>query len=892
MSLRVWLPLDGDLHNQGISDLIFSAASSNTTTNANGKIGTCYTNNSHSAGGLISDKPILLGSQYSMCCWFKFTDLEANSNLGGGLISQHRYSKNTGFGLTIKYVSSTTGYLSVNTGTGSARTYNTYCGTTLLQANTWYHACGTYDGVNIKIYLNGILEKTQAYNMSAPEDYLTIFCWSLGGSSGAAIHGDYKLNGALNDVRIYDHCLSAAEVKEIAQGLILHYKLDGVCGGTNRNLLRGSATIGNTSAGIYGWVSNGTASNIEKLDGEIIHYSYNLSNSKNIPSITTNTAIACEFGKSYTYTMELKLDREIVLGGSTPMHYWIGARNTNVITNTSCNGNLTGITTTWVQNHNSERIPANTWVKIITTFTFPAAASNSDYPYPAIRCFVYGSSLTEAYTGVVNVWMRHCKIEEGRKSTPWVQAIEDIGIDNTIIEDSSGYGHNGICVNTTTTSDTPRYNTCISCMGTTVDTSSNTITGAQFFYCNMDMPTTNAITIAWWGKNITYGRGGIFETSNTTQTDTAKGMDYNITAFANWDTTFGIYNGSTRINIFSNFARDGIWHYHAITFDGANVKYYLDSVLKQTSALTGTLPAWKSFCVGLGRAGGVWRQIQQYISDFRIYCTPLLDTDIKQLYNVGMKIDKLGSAHSFEFIEQQSNIIFPIELSRSNLTFTNGLSRYTQANCQVTLTDQGYRIYRPPNLTTANNGNTMFGGLKLVNQSNDMVSPYNATRDNIWQLQKGHTYIIAFHAKGQSSNPTNYMSFNNNMGWGVGGVSPKPTVITSSAIPTNFNGEKECYYIFTITDEIVKTSNDARANYDGSSDYLSYRHFTFGWTYSDTGTLGTDLYLTNFRLYDITNYTAKITRQGQIKFTDFIEQLDKAQIRRNSEFLSSNFIER
>ena len=126
MSLRVWLPMTKDLSNQGTSDATFSiyGGSTSTTINTNGKLGKCYNNNSHSSGGLISNKTINLGQNQSMFCWFKFTDLEASSSLGGGLVSQHRYGSNSGMGITIKYVSSTTGYLSVNTGTGSSRTYH------------------------------------------------------------------------------------------------------------------------------------------------------------------------------------------------------------------------------------------------------------------------------------------------------------------------------------------------------------------------------------------------------------------------------------------------------------------------------------------------------------------------------------------------------------------------------------------------------------------------------------------------------------------------------------------------------------------------------------------------------------------------------------------------
>lgn len=219
MGLKIWLPLNNSITNMGnTSSVSFTILSNNTTTNSNGLIGGCYSNNSNTAGGMRSSTVVSLGQKQSMSCWFKFNSLMSASNLGGSLVNQHRYPNNTGMGLTIKYVSSTTGYLSVNTGNGSSRTYNTYCGTTLLQANRWYHACYTYDNGTLKIYVNGVCEYTGSIGaQSVPADYITVFCWSMDATSGTAVHANYKLNGYLNDVRVYDHTLSAEEVAAIAR---------------------------------------------------------------------------------------------------------------------------------------------------------------------------------------------------------------------------------------------------------------------------------------------------------------------------------------------------------------------------------------------------------------------------------------------------------------------------------------------------------------------------------------------------------------------------------------------------------------------------------------------------------------------------------------------------
>ena len=94
--------------------------------------------------------------------------------------------------------------------------------------------------------------------MSVPADYLMVFCWSLTGTSGNGVYSsNYKLNGSINDVRVYDHCLSPKEVREISKALVLHYKLDDAYCESTSNLGGSSISYSNKTDGqsqaLSGW---------------------------------------------------------------------------------------------------------------------------------------------------------------------------------------------------------------------------------------------------------------------------------------------------------------------------------------------------------------------------------------------------------------------------------------------------------------------------------------------------------------------------------------------------------------------------------------------------------------------------------------------------------------
>jgi hypothetical protein len=128
--------------------------------------------------------------------------------------------------------------------------------TTIPSAGSWHHVAYTYDGTTSKVYLDGGLGTTTG---NATQSATPLYVY-LGSYNGV----NEFLNGALDDARVYNRALSAAEITRLATGQDLSYGT----GGTHTfsdafvasdDLLINTGTLtGTQSLSIGGsWINNG-----------------------------------------------------------------------------------------------------------------------------------------------------------------------------------------------------------------------------------------------------------------------------------------------------------------------------------------------------------------------------------------------------------------------------------------------------------------------------------------------------------------------------------------------------------------------------------------------------------------------------------------------------------
>lgn len=590
MSLQVWLPLNGNLENLGLTNSII--INNGATIDNNGKIGKCY--NFTGETFLTLSTGIDTTKNYSICYWFK--ELENNT------ISQFRVVYQCGNLIVGQYGKS----LDIYNASGGG-----FDVTASLDTTVWHHACFTFQEQNsqVSIYIDGILAKQNTVT--------SIPIFGTTGLIGKRSTNTYLFQGLLNDFRIYDHCLSPKEVKEISKGLVLHYTLDNSGCGKN-NLIKNSISAPNS---FYDYTGKATASRIPS-DGKVATNIYAInfpvdsatySNYNLYCSFTRDESAVQKDGKTYTLSFKIKASKPL-------NNYSILYEYTNASISTN-------ITTSW------------------QTIRLTGVATGT---YSALY-LCRGVNNRSQINGNV-LYIADLKLEEGSVGTAWCPHKDDplysiLGYDSNIEPDCSGLGNDGIKTsNITISTNTPRHTTSLD------------FTTTDYINCGRGAMVKDALTTNIWCYMDTWA-------VDTHPWSCTEGGGWNWESgsgkirFPIYITGIGYkYTNSTKgwADLSSG------WHMFSATYDGMVIKTYIDGELDTTTqaATTKTTIGYNStnsLFIHAEATGSATTPSTGYkackMSDARVYATALSEEDIKELYNTAAMIDNGNNTYAYDFIE-------------------------------------------------------------------------------------------------------------------------------------------------------------------------------------------------------------------------------------------------
>ena len=579
MSLAVWLPLNGDLHNQGLSSTTFSGT---VAYKSYGKLG----GQSLSLQNRITcSTPALNGVQFfSIAFWCR---IEANPDstadymdIIGFTDQKSDNSANGQFRFETGYLSDSEGGVHWHDNTTNAiiNGFNRY--NTAVQRNEWHHIVVTIADNSVKSYYDGALQKTQTTNLN--KGHLTGSWWM----------GESTTRGCIQDVRIYDHCLSSKEVEEIAKGLVLHYPL-------NNN------GLGNTNLALNTFYEM---------------HSYTISSYYRSTDNTSTDFFNLSIGDTYTCRAKITAgEKDTCLR----IQFY-----TDGNTRTSIFGNWIAAGTTGY-----------------STITSTLTAEQRNYSLMQICLHSGVDTLTSGMYGEL-------KLEKGSIATPWCPN----NINTNIIYDTSGYCNNGTIVgDITTITPSPRYDVAAHLESSSPTTNNNTgLTYIQTAF-RLTTPTQMTICW-WGHPESGLGGNSnhaawCTSASSSAPTDYDQTAFHH--RDKRFDICLNSASSTSLSLTFNNYTLNE-WHYYSVTYDGKIAILYKDGIETNRSTISSSEAPLKTFSylyIGFSKAGGVYRKTLGSYSDFRIYATALSAQQIKELYTTSMQIDSSGNVFARELVE-------------------------------------------------------------------------------------------------------------------------------------------------------------------------------------------------------------------------------------------------
>lgn len=621
MSLRVWLPLTGDFHNQGLDNPSLTTPTGYTFI-SEGKIGSCLKTSASSMLDLGYNGDQINTGSLSFGGWFKFNFNEINTIVSaktydsthpyatGSLIGNNNYG---GIGLQWRSNNMDNGesfstmllFTSVRTTTNGSRNSGYY----QIPFDTWLHIFLIFDKDNKKcsLYINGVQEQTFAtLDFSDARSFnLYLNYWGIYGGNGPGLGIPFSCN----DLRIYDHALSEKEIKEISKGLILNYSLD-------RNFV----------------------------------YINLMPNSLNMPLGTANPS---------TGTWRLaginSMTRSRVAISDTPDGDGYGFQNSGtqtITTDASCYGidnfplaaNTTYKISMWARMLEgsdafagfevyNKTILDGSHIKYAQNYYLTPLLENGDWTYCWMTIQTNSATTRNIYIGITTgqtaVTTQMCNV-----------SIEEINNLN-FIYDCSGYHNDGTLTgNLSYSSSSPRHSY-----------SSYFKDYTNYIQRNMGSIVPDSITMSCWIKGTNKSaRGNHHIPLNMHDTN----FEISI-ATPGGQARMGYVIGGTRYvaNIGPDIL-DGQWHMLTSTFDGTTIRRYVDGTLIHSQEHAGALTSLSTLGVGNFPGGTTYGNTQLYESDVRVYITALSSKDILELYHTGESIDKAGNLYAYEFYEDDN----------------------------------------------------------------------------------------------------------------------------------------------------------------------------------------------------------------------------------------------
>lgn len=599
MSLQVWLPLNGNLNNQGLADINLT----NTVTFATpGKIGQSCLN---SQLGWFAVPEMAGKKQMSFAYWVRL-----NAGTSTNWLDPFSWYSTNG---TSDYRCRQEFYYYNSNGNTEAMTtgvwyYNaSNSGVTQRNIGQWYHYAFTIDyetGIT-QFFVDGTLWKTTT---NADKSHYI--------KGNNFLLRESALDCSINDFRLYDHCLSQKEVEEISKGLVLHYKLDDISNITATSSLHNLIQNGNANQGTEKWTNWGTATNrsIVNINGKNwFHHTSDASGNKYGGFNQDGTNEEIKPNTDYT------ISALIYASGPTQVILWFHMRSTEGGANISQPSKTFTVSTT----------------PTICTYTFNSG-TNANYTINRFNIMIGSRNNSSAN----DVYVTDIIMTEGTTAVSYIPNPNDsayiaLGQNLNIVYDSSGYGNHGTSISSPVPSNnTIRYKNSLLFDG---------IDDAIQFPYNQINPS-GIFTVNLWFYKSELG-------SKNYETLFGGPSGFEMDTRSNSSTTLSLYMASIRGgNAFSPFVLN-TWYMITMVRDGINELYYVNGNLVKTieakSMPTGTyyIGAWNV---------STSQNYKGNISDFRLYATVLTEEQIKELYNTSATIDNNGNIYSRDFIENDN----------------------------------------------------------------------------------------------------------------------------------------------------------------------------------------------------------------------------------------------